>query len=256
LLRMTRPRQKKTYKHTPELIRLNKFIAATGTCSRRDADAMIEAGRVKVNGKLVSDLGTKVYFDAKVQVDNKLLQGEKKVYILMNKPKNIITSTNDPQGRKTVIDLINQSVHERVYPVGRLDRNTTGVLLLTNDGDLTGKLTHPKFGVMKIYEVKLNHGLNDNDFAKLIKGIELEDGSFKIDKLSYLDPADKTHLGLEIHSGRNRIIRRSFEHLGYEVVKLDRVSFAGLTKKNLARGRWRRLSTKEVAWLKMNKKPR
>ena len=211
---------------------------------------------MKVNGKLVSDLGTKVYYDAKVQVDNKLLQGEKKVYILMNKPKDIITSTSDPQGRKTVIDLINQSVHERVYPVGRLDRNTTGVLLLTNDGDLTGKLTHPKFGVMKIYEVKLNHGLKENDFEKLTKGIELEDGPFKIDKLSYLEPADKTHLGLEIHSGRNRIIRRSFEYLGYEVVKLDRVSFAGLTKKNLARGRWRRLSTKEIAWLKMNKRPR
>ena len=172
----------------------------------------------------------------------------------MNKPKDTITSTDDPEGRKTVIDLVSRTIPERIYPVGRLDRNTTGVLLLTNDGDLAGRLTHPRYGVIKIYDVKLNHGLKDEDYEKLTQGIELEDGSFKIDKLSFTDPSDKTLLGIEIHSGRNRIIRRSFEHLGYDVVKLDRVSFAGLTKKNLARGRWRRLGTKEIAWLKMKKK--
>ncbi|MCK5820483.1 MAG: rRNA pseudouridine synthase [Bacteroidales bacterium] len=237
-----------------DLIRLNKFIASTGACSRREADKLIEAGKVKVNGRVITDLGTKVKPDAKVQVNNKLAEGEKKVYYLLNKPKDVITTTDDPEGRKTVTDLLGSSVRQRIYPVGRLDRNTTGILVLTNDGDLADKLTHPKYGVVKIYEIKLNKALSESAYTEMRSGIELEDGSFKMDKLSFIDPHDKTMLGVEIHSGRTRIIRRSFEHLGYVVVKLDRVSFAGLTKKNLPRGRYRKLAPKEVAWLKMKGK--
>lgn len=248
---MHKPEGKKPQRVQEELIRLNKFIAATGSCSRRDADKLIAEGKVKVNGRIVTDLGTKVRPDAKVQVENKVVEGERKVYILLNKPKDVITTTDDPEGRKTVTDLLGSGVRERVYPVGRLDRNTTGIILLTNDGELAATLTHPRFNIIKIYEVKLNKGLAESDFVQLRTGIELEDGPFKMDKLAYIDPNDKTMLGVEIHSGRNRIIRRTFEHLGYEVVKLDRVSFAGLTKKNLPRGRYRKLAPKEVAWLKM-----
>ncbi len=232
-------------------IRLNKFIAASGVCSRREADELIKAGRVKVNNKIVKELGTKIFSQAKVMVDNHPVQGEKKVYVLLNKPKDVITTTDDPEGRLTVLDIIKTERNERIFPVGRLDRNTTGVLLLTNDGELTSKLTHPRFQVKKVYEVKLGKGIRDEDLAKLLNGIELEDGSFKMDKISLLDPNNRKELGIEIHSGRNRIIRRSFEFLGYEVAKLDRVMFAGLTKKNLPRGKYRYLSQKEASFLKM-----
>lgn len=248
---MGRPDQKRSESNNSDLIRLNKFIAATGACSRREADKLIESGKVKVYGKIVTNLGTKVKQDAKVQVENKLVEGEKKVYYVLNKPKDVITTTDDPEGRKTVTDIFGSSVRQRVYPVGRLDRKTTGVLILTNDGDLADKLTHPKYGVVKVYEIKLNKGLTEPHFLKLKTGVDLEDGIFKMDKLSFINPHDKTMLGVEIHSGRTRIIRRSFEHLGYDVVKLDRVSFAGLTKKNIPRGRFRKLAPKEVAWLKM-----
>ncbi len=234
-------------------VRLNKYIAGSGKCSRREADELIRTGRVRVNDKTVTELGTKVGYKDKVMVDKDLIHGEKKVYILLNKPKDIITTTDDPQGRKTVLDIIKVPGNQRVFPVGRLDRNTTGVLLLTNDGDLTSKLTHPKYNIKKVYEVHLNKGLKEEDMEKLSEGIELEDGSFKIDKISFLDPNNRKELGLEIHSGRNRIIRRSFEFLGYEVDKLDRVMFAGLTKKNLPRGRHRLLSPREASFLKMNK---
>ena len=250
---MKRPARKNQYSNKPEQVRLNKLIAQSGQCSRREADALIEAGKVKVNGKTVTNLGSKFFTDAKISIDGKSITTERKVYIVMNKPKNVITTTDDPDGRKTVLDLLGPTVTERLYPVGRLDRNTTGVLLLTNDGDLAGRLTHPKYRILKRYEVKLNRGLKEDDLKRLMEGISLDDGPFKVDRMNYLDPHDLTGLSLEIHSGRNRIIRRSFEHLGYEVVKLDRVDFAGLTKKTLARGRWRRLSPKEVAWLKMRK---
>ena len=238
-------------KKQEDKIRLNKFIAASGVCSRREADKLIQTGRVKVNDKLVKELGTKVFRNDKVMVDNRPVQGEKKVYILLNKPKDVIATTDDPEGRLTVLDIIKTSGNERVFPVGRLDRNTTGVLLLTNDGELTSKLTHPRYQVRKVYEVKLNKGLKDEDLDKLLKGIELEDGLFKMDKISILDINNRKELGLEIHSGRNRIIRRSFEFLGYDVSRLDRVIFAGLTKKNLPRGKYRYLSPKEASFLKM-----
>jgi len=251
---MIKPEGKTHYNNQEELVRLNKYIASTGVCSRREADKLIAAGKVRVNDRVITDLGTKVKLNAKVQLDNQLLEGEKKVYYVLNKPKDVITTTDDPEGRKTVTDLLGSAVRQRVYPVGRLDRNTTGILVMTNDGDLADKLTHPKYGVVKIYEVKLNKGLSETSYNKLNDGIELDDGEFKMDKLSYINPHDKTMLGVEIHSGRTRIIRRSFEHLGYDVVKLDRVSFAGLTKKNLPRGRYRKLAPKEVAWLKMKGK--
>jgi len=247
--------QKANYKkyRTKETVRLNKIIAASGTCSRREADHLIASGVVKVNGKLITEMGFQVKPNDKVTVNDNAVQGEKKVYILLNKPKDVITTTDDPQGRKTVLDLIEKAGDKRVYPVGRLDRNTTGLLLLTNDGDLSLKLTHPKYQIRKIYEVKLDKGFKEEDLNRLVIGIELEDGMIKTDKVSYLDQDNKTMLGVEIHSGRNRIIRRIFEHLGYEVIKLDRVSFAGLTKKKLPRGRWRFLTPKEVSFLKMEK---
>lgn len=236
-----------------EKVRLNKYIAGSGKCSRREADELIKSGRVKVNKKTVTELGAKVSRSDDVMVDKDIIRGEKKIYVLLNKPKDVITTTDDPEGRKTVLDLIKLSGSYRLFPVGRLDRNTTGVLLLTNDGDLTARLTHPRYNIKKVYEVNLSKGLKDEDLEKLIKGIELEDGKFIMDKISFLDPDNRKQLGVEIHSGRNRIIRRSFEHLGYEITKLDRVMFAGLTKKNLPRGRYRILAPKEVSFLKMNR---
>jgi len=232
-------------------LRLNKFIAGSGICSRREADELIKAGRVMVNERVVKELGTKISFQDNVKVDNRPVQGEKKVYILLNKPKDVITTTDDPEGRQTVLDLIRTARKERIFPVGRLDRNTTGVLLLTNDGELTSKLTHPRYKVQKVYEARLNKGLRDEDIDKLMKGIELDDGLFKMDKIALLDPNNRKELGIEIHSGRNRVIRRSFEFLGYEITRLDRVMFAGLTKKNLPRGKYRFLSPKEISYLKM-----
>lgn len=239
-----------------ELIRLNKYIAASGKCSRREADQIIISGRIKVNGKIVTELGTKVKPDDKVELDKEQIQSDKKVYLLLNKPKDVITTTEDPEGRRTVLDIIKIHGNYRIFPVGRLDRNTTGVLLLTNDGDLASKLTHPRYNISKVYEVFLNKGLKDEDLEKLQRGIELEDGFFNMDKVSFVDINNRKHLGIEIHSGRNRIIRRAFEHLGYEVVKLDRNSFAGLTKKNLPRGKYRFLSPREVSFLKMSREGR
>lgn len=231
-----------------DLIRLNRYIAHAGVCSRREADKLIEKGLITVNGKVVSELGFKVKNSDDVRYKNQPLSAEKKVYILLNKPKDYITTTNDPQNRKTVLDLIKRGPKERIYPVGRLDRNTTGLLLLTNDGDLSDSLIHPSKQVHKVYHVGLDKALTKEDFNKIIEGVELEDGVLKVDDLAILE--DKTEVGIEIHSGKNRIIRRLFEALGYEVIKLDRVIFAGLTKKDLPRGKWRFLTDKEVIALK------
>ena len=234
------------------LVRLNKFIANSGICSRREADTFIENGLVSVNGVRVTELGTKVD-PAKddIRFNGSRIKGEKKVYLVMNKPKDFVTTLSDPHADRTVMDLINKGLcPERVYPVGRLDKATTGVLLFTNDGDLADQLTHPKHQVRKIYHATLDKALLKEDFDKILGGIELEDGPIAADALSYVE-GDKTQVGLEIHSGRNRIVRRIFEHLGYKVKKLDRVYFAGLTKKNLRRGAWRFLEEKEIALLKM-----
>lgn len=232
------------------LIRLNRFIANSGVCSRRDADEHIKNGLVTVNGKLVTDLGTKVTYDDDVRYKNKRLSSEKKVYILLNKPKDYVTTVEDPHAEHTVLDLITDGCTERVYPVGRLDKATTGVLLLTNDGDLAGKLTHPKYKRKKIYHVFLDNPVTKNDLFKLTEGVELDGTTVVADAVSYADPDDKSQIGIELHSGQNRVIRRMFETLGYRVKKLDRVYFAGLTKKNVPRGKWRFLTDKEVSMLK------
>lgn len=231
-------------------VRLNKYIANAGICSRREADKLIEAGVVKVNGETITTLGYKVKPTDIVEVEGQKIKNEKKVYILLNKPKDYLTTTKDPQNRKTVMELIKDAVKERVFPVGRLDRQTTGLLLFTNDGELADKLMHPKSNVPKLYHVTLDRNFSGSDFEKLINGIELEDGFIKPDALSYV-MGKKNELGIQIHSGKNRIIRRIFEHLGYDVIKLDRVMYAGLTKKNLPRGKWRFLTEKEVNFLKM-----
>jgi 23S rRNA pseudouridine2605 synthase len=232
------------------LIRLNKFIANAGICSRREADELIELGAITVNGEIVTTLGYKVGPTDIVKYNNEPLKGEKNVYLLLNKPKDFITTVEDPQDRKTVMWLIKDKCKERIYPVGRLDRNTTGVLLFTNDGELAKKLTHPSYEVEKIYQVTLDKSLKPDDLEKIEKGIHLEDGFIKPDVVSYTGP-DKSVIGIEIHSGRNRIVRRIFEQFGYDVIKLDRVVFAGLTKKDLPRGRSRFLTQLEVANLKM-----
>ncbi len=239
-------------KHEDELIRLNKYIASTGLCSRREADEFIKAGLISVNDKLVTEVGTRVKPSDVIKYNGERLKEEKKVYILMNKPKDYIATLEDPHAKKTVIDLIKGACRERVYPVGRLDRNTTGVLLLTNDGELTKRLTHPRFEKMKVYHVELNKNLKPADMEKIATGIMLEDGFIKADAINYVNTEDKKQIGIEIHSGRNRIVRRIFEHLGYEIRKLDRVYFAGLTKKGLSRGEWRFLTEKEINMLKMN----
>jgi 23S rRNA pseudouridine2605 synthase len=231
-------------------IRLNRFIANSGVCSRRDADDHIKNGFITVNGDLVTDLGTKVSHDDDVRFKNKKLSSEKKVYILMNKPKGYVTTVEDPHAEHTVLELIGKECQERVYPVGRLDKATTGVLLLTNDGDLAGKLTHPKYKRKKIYHVFLDNPVTKNDLFKLTEGIELDGVTVIADAVSYADPDDKSQIGIELHSGQNRVIRRMFETLGYKVKKLDRVYFAGLTKKNVQRGKWRFLNDKEIIMLK------
>jgi 23S rRNA pseudouridine2605 synthase len=231
-------------------IRLNRFIANSGVCSRRDADEHIKNGLITVNGKLVTDLGTKVTYDDDVRFRNKRLSAEKKVYILMNKPKDYVTTVEDPHAEHTVLELIGDDCPERVYPVGRLDKATTGVLLLTNDGELTGKLTHPKYKRKKIYHVFLDHPVTKADLFSLTEGIELDGETIVADAVAYADTDDKSQIGIELHSGQNRVIRRMFETLGYKVKKLDRVYFAGLTKKNLKRGKWRFLTDKEVSMLK------
>jgi 23S rRNA pseudouridine2605 synthase len=232
------------------LIRLNRFISNSGVCSRREADVLIKDGFIAVNGKTVRDLGTKVSIRDDIKYKNKRLRAEKKVYILMNKPKGYVTTVEDPHADHTVLELIGDAIHERVYPVGRLDKTTTGVLLLTNDGELTGKLTHPKYKRRKIYHVFLDNPVRKNDILSLSEGIELDGETIIADSVAYADPDDKTQVGIEIHSGQNRVIRRIFEKLGYKVKKLDRVYFAGLTKKNLPRGKWRFLNDKEISMLK------
>ena len=234
-----------------EPLRLNKFLANAGVCSRREADEFIQAGLVTVNGQVVTELGTKILRTDEVKFHDAVVSLEKKVYVLLNKPKDYVTTSDDPQQRKTVMDLVKDVCPERIYPVGRLDRNTTGVLLLTNDGDLASKLTHPKFLKKKVYHVHLDKNLTAHDMDQIREGITLEDGEIKADAVEYADDRDKAQVGIEIHSGKNRIVRRIFESLGYRVTKLDRVQFAGLTKKNLRRGDWRFLTEKEVDMLRM-----
>jgi len=233
----------------PDEMRLNRYIAKSGICSRREADALIEQGLVKVNGKPVTELGFKVKMTDTVKVKGKLIKPEKFVYVLLNKPKDFITTTDDPFDRKTVMQLVASACEERIYPVGRLDRNTTGLLLFTNDGELAEKLAHPSGNVKKVYQVDLDKPLTNEDFQKIVDGVELEDGKAYVDDLAIVSP-DRRSVGIEIHIGKNRIVRRIFESLGYQVVKLDRVMYAGLTKKDLPRGKWRRLTEQEVIRLK------
>lgn len=236
----------------PDLIRLNRYVANAGVCSRREADTYIEAGNVTVNGKTITEMGHKVKLTDIVKFDGRLLNPQKKEYVLLNKPKNFITTTSDERGRRTVMELISRASKSRLVPVGRLDKNTTGLLLFTNDGDLAKKLTHPRHGIRKIYHVELNKNLTMEDLKKIQAGITLDDGPIKVDEVSYINNSPKREVGIEIHSGRNRIVRRIFEHLGYDVKKLDRVIFAGLTKKDLPRGHWRHLTKQEVINLGMN----
>lgn len=230
-------------------LRLNRFISMSGVCSRRDADELIKAGRVKVNGEVVNTVGVKVKKKDKVEVDGSIVMPERKVYLVLNKPKDYVTTVDDPLERKTVMTLVEGACKERVYPIGRLDRQTTGVLLFTNDGDLAKKLTHPKFDHKKIYHVFLDKAVAEQDIQAIAEGIQLEDGFIQADEISYASD-DRTEVGIEIHSGKNRIVRRIFEHFGYQIVKLDRVYFAGITKKNIPRGKWRFLTTEEVNVLK------
>jgi 23S rRNA pseudouridine2605 synthase len=232
------------------LTRLNKYLSNAGIASRRDADVLIQSGVVKVNGVVIDQLGYKIKAGDVVTYGDAAVKSERKVYLLLNKPKDYITTVDDPQERKTVMELIKGACKERLYPVGRLDRNTTGLLLFTNDGEITTKLTHPKFGVKKVYHVSLNKGLKAEDFTAITEGVELEDGIVKADDLAFVGEGKK-EIGIEIHSGRNRIVRRLFEHLGYDVIKLDRVVFAGLTKKDLSRGKHRFLTAKEIGFLQM-----
>lgn len=232
-------------------IRLNKYLADAGICSRRDADKYIQAGVVKVNDQIVTELGSRVNINDKVEFEGQVIRREKLRYVLLNKPKGYITTSDDPYERKTVMELVQGACEERIYPVGRLDRNTTGLLLLTNDGDLAKILTHPSHGASKLYHVWLDKPLTRNDLRKIIEGVELEDGVVQVDAVDYV-AEDESHkqVGIELHSGRNRVVRRLFEHLGYEVVKLDRAVFAGLTKLKLGRGHWRFLTPAEISMLK------
>lgn len=250
-------KEQKALKPYPKLFdnegycRLNKFISHAGVCSRREADHHIEEGEIKVNGLVIKEMGYKVKASDKVSMQGKLLRAEKLQYVLLNKPKGFITTTDDPQDRKTVMMLVKNACEERIYPVGRLDRDTTGLLLFTNDGDLAKRLTHPKHRVRKMYHVVLDKDMSKNDLLQLVSGLNLDDGEIAADKAAYVDGKSKNEVGIELHSGKNRIVRRMFEHLGYRVIRLDRVLFAGLTKKDLPRGRWRHLDEKELQFLKM-----
>ncbi len=244
---MKRPKKKTS--GTPQEIRLNRFIANAGVCSRRDADNLIREGQIKVNGKVVMEMGFKVKRSDKVEYKGKVLRSETLQYVLLNKPRGFITTTEDPQERKTVMTLVGKACKERIYPVGRLDRDTTGLLLFTNDGELAKKLTHPSHKVRKIYQVELDKPITKDDFNKVLEGVTLDDGLASVNELAILEGDDRS-LGVEIHMGRNRIVRRIFEHVGYDVKKLDRVMFASLTKKNLPRGKYRHLSPKEIGALK------
>ena len=234
------------------LMRLNKYIANAGICSRREADVLIQTGSVSVNGTTITELGYRIKPTDMVSYGGQTIKREKMVYMVINKPKNFITTSDDPFDRETVLSLIKGACKERVYPVGRLDRNTTGVLIITNDGEMTKKLTHPRYEKKKIYHVVLDKPVTGADIKQIKEGLELEDGLIKVDEVSYVSGADKREVGIELHSGKNRIVRRIFEHLGYDVKKLDRVSFAGLTKKDLPRGRWRFLTQQEIDFLKMS----
>lgn len=257
---MKKPEKRPVRRQTPSddgLIRLNKYIANSGVCSRREADVLIKAGAVKVNGKVVTELGTKVSPADKVQYGDQAISREKLKYVLLNKPKGYITTLDDPGERKTVIELVKGACKERIYPVGRLDRNTTGLLLFTNDGELAKKLTHPRYGVRKIYHAFLDKPLAMKDMNAIRDGLQLDDGFIKVDEIEYAGTGnDKKEIGIEIHSGKNRIVRRIFEKFEYKVVKLDRVAFAGLTKKNLPRGTWRFLTDQEISFLKMTGTPK
>ncbi|MBR2260455.1 MAG: rRNA pseudouridine synthase [Paludibacteraceae bacterium] len=249
---LTRPIEYKSIVEDPnEEIRLNKFLANAGICSRREADELIQAGVVTVNGTVISELGAKILRKDEVKINDQLVSPDKRIYLLLNKPKDCVTTSDDPYAKTTVMDLVKNACRERIYPVGRLDRNTTGVLLLTNDGDLSAKLTHPKYNKKKIYQIMLDKPLEEEHYNQILAGIELEDGEIKADELHILEEGEGRMVGIEIHSGRNRIVRRIFEHFGYRVVRLDRVYFAGLTKKNLKRGQWRFLTEKEVSMLRM-----
>lgn len=235
------------------LVRLNKLIAASGICSRREADDLIKAGLITVNGKVITELGVKVNPNDDIRYNGERIRKEKLVYILLNKPKDYFTTTKDPHAKRTVMDLVAGACKERIFPVGRLDRNTTGVLLLTNDGDLAKKLTHPSFGHKKIYHVTLDKKLKPSDMQLIVEGIEIDGKVVQADEVNYADPHDKKQVGIEIHSGQNHIIRKIFEKLNYKVIKLDRIYFCGLTKKGLPRGRWRFLTKQEISILKMGR---
>lgn len=247
--KLNKPAKEPSRKSAVEQVRLNKYIANAGVCSRRDADLLIQEGKIKVNGRVITAMGYKVLPKDRVTYQGKLLKGEQQVYVLLNKPKDYITTTSDPKQRKTVMQLVSKACKERIVPVGRLDRNTTGLLLLTNDGDLHKKLSHPSHEIKKIYHVQLDQPIKKRDFQSLVDGMELEDGPISLDAVEVIS-TDQTELGLQLHSGRNRIVRRIFEHLGYEVTRLDRVVFAGLTKKDLPRGKWRLLTQREIIQLK------
>ena len=234
-------------------IRLNKYLSNAGICSRREADVLIQTGVVTVNGEIITELGYKVKPGDSVQYDGETINAETKRYVLLNKPKGFITTMDDPMGRKTVMSLVRKACRERIYPVGRLDRDTTGLLLFTNDGDMAKKLTHPRFQAKKIYHVELNKSVSREDLEKLMKGVDLEDGRTRFDVADFVKDGSAREIGVELHSGKNRIVRRMFEALGYDVVKLDRVQFAGLTKKDLPRGMFRHLTENEVSFLKMTR---
>lgn len=235
----------------PGKTRLNKYLAQAGIASRREADNLIKTGLVEVNGQTVTEMGYQVKPEDEVKFNGSVVQPEKPVYLALNKPKGFITTTSDEKARKTVMDLVANAGPERFYPVGRLDRQTTGILLLTNDGEMAKKLTHPSHGARKIYEATLDKNLSKTDLIQIEKGLELEDGPIKVDEISFVEGKSRSHVGLVLHSGRNRIVRRIFAHLGYEVTKLDRVFFAGITKKGLSRGQWRMLTPREINLLKM-----
>ncbi len=235
----------------PDDIRLNRYLALAGICSRREADEFIAAGLVQVNGKVVTTMGYRVQPGDEVKYAGEAIKGEKKQYVLLNKPKGFISTTDDPKARKTVMDLVAKACKERIYPVGRLDRATTGLLLFTNDGELAKRLTHPSHGASKLYDVVLDKNLTKSDFTKILNGVTLEDGVVDVDELAWVEGKSRNHVGIRIHIGRNRIIRRLFAALGYDVIKLDRVVFAGLTKKNLPRGHYRFLTKQEVDYLRM-----
>ena len=258
-MKKKKPHQPKKSPTTPSIappssserdtIRLNKYVANAGVCSRREADTLIAEGEIRVNGEVVTEMGVQVKRSDRVTYRGKVLNPEKLVYVLLNKPKDFITTTDDPQDRRTVMQLVAKAADERIYPVGRLDRNTTGLLLLTNDGDLAKKLTHPSHEVKKLYQVDIDKPITDEDFLSIQQGITLDDGPAKVDEIGIVD-GRRTSLGVQIHIGRNRIVRRIFEHLGYEVLRLDRVMYAELTKKDLPRGHWRHLTPKEIIQLK------